>query len=80
MNKESHDIDLTLDDMKGEKFALMFREYFSTKDEKVSGFGVTRLNPDMSKHLETAKIFVKGLEIDIVNLRSETYTEDKRIP
>jgi len=51
MNKHSNDIDLTLDDMKGEQFALQFREYFAGKDEKVSGFGVTRLNPGMSKHL-----------------------------
>lgn len=28
MNKESHDIDLTLDDMKGEQFAQIFKEYF----------------------------------------------------
>ena len=80
MNKHSNDIDLTLDDMKGEQFALQFKEHFKGKDEKVSTVGVTRLNPDMSKHLETAKIFVKGLEIDIVNLRSEKYTEDTRIP
>lgn len=66
--------------MKGEQFALMFKDYFTKKNEKVSGFGVTRLNPDLSKHLETAKITIKGLEIDIVNLRSEKYTEDTRIP
>lgn len=46
----------------------------------MSGFGVTRLNPDLSKHLETATIQVKGLEIDIVNLRSEKYAHDTRIP
>lgn len=51
MQKESNDIDITLDDMKGEQFALMFKDYFTKKNEKVSGFGVTRLNPDLSKHL-----------------------------
>lgn len=34
----------------------------------------------MSKHLETATIRVEGQMIDLVNLRSETYTEDSRVP
>lgn len=37
-------------------------------------------NPEKSKHLETATTRLLGLEIDLVNLRSETYTEDSRIP
>ena len=36
-------------------------------------------NPEQSKHLETARMTVDGLELDLVNLRSETYT-DSRIP
>ena len=36
-------------------------------------------NPDQSKHLETAKMKLAGLEIDLVNLRSESYA-DSRIP
>ena len=34
----------------------------------------------MSKHLETATIRVEGQMIDLVNLRSETYTADSRVP
>ena len=34
----------------------------------------------MSKHLETATIKVDGLDIDLVNLRSEKYTEESRVP
>ena len=37
-------------------------------------------NPDQSKHLETATLRVDGISIDLVNLRSETYTQDSRIP
>ena len=34
----------------------------------------------MSWHLETATTKILGLDIDFVNLRSETYTDDSRIP
>ena len=37
-------------------------------------------NPEQSKHLETARMNVLGHEVDFVNLRSETYAEDSRIP
>ena len=36
-------------------------------------------NPEQSKHLETARMKLDGLELDLVNLRCETYT-DSRIP
>ncbi len=36
-------------------------------------------NPEQSKHLETARLKLAGLEIDLVNLRSESYA-DSRIP
>ena len=38
-------------------------------------------NPDQSKHLETARMKVAGLELDLVNLRSEKYADQtSRIP
>ena len=37
-------------------------------------------NPEQSKHLETARMKVAGLELDLVNLRSEEYAESSRIP
>ena len=45
-----------------------------------SGMGVILANPDQSKHLETATLRLHGLPIDLVHLRSESYTEDSRIP
>lgn len=30
-------------------------------------------NPDQSKHLETARMYVLGMEVDLVQLRSEEY-------
>ncbi|KAL9317742.1 hypothetical protein ACSQ67_014259 [Phaseolus vulgaris] len=37
-------------------------------------------NPDQSKHLETARMRLFDMWIDFVNLRSEEYTENSRIP
>ena len=48
--------------------------------EKASGFGVTKFNPDKSKHLETACVKIRDVWIDVVNLRGETYAENSRIP
>jgi len=44
------------------------------------GFGVIKANNEKSKHLETAVIKVMGEFIDLVNLRSEEYGEDSRVP
>ncbi|ORY09639.1 hypothetical protein BCR34DRAFT_625601 [Clohesyomyces aquaticus] len=37
-------------------------------------------NPEKSKHLETVTTKIMGLDIDLVNLRKETYTEESRNP
>lgn len=37
-------------------------------------------NPEKSKHLETATTHMLGIELDFVNLRSESYCQDSRIP
>jgi Poly A polymerase head domain len=41
---------------------------------------VIKANPDQSKHLETATMHLHGLSLDLVNLRSETYSDTSRIP
>jgi len=41
---------------------------------------VIKANSEKSKHLETATIKVEGVFIDLVNLRSEKYSEDSRVP
>lgn len=51
MGHESHDIDIALDDMMGEPFVKLMSEFLSNTNEKIGGFGVTKYNPDQSKHL-----------------------------
>lgn len=79
MGKESSDIDIALDDMFGEDFAEKLSDKLYQGSDKKK-FGVIKANSEKSKHLETATIKVHGVMIDLVNLRSEEYTDDSRVP
>jgi len=50
------------------------------KSKLVGGLHKIEANPEKSKHLETVTTRVLGLDIDLVNLRKETYTEESRNP
>ena len=78
---QSHDIDIALEGMMGLPFAELLQTYCgSVKDIPIAKIAKVERNPDRSKHLETAKATVLGIELDFVNLRSEEYAEDSRIP
>ena len=79
MGKHSVDIDIALDDMYGEEFAKLLNDKLHPDGVK-KGYGVIKSNSEKSKHLETATIRVHGMFVDLVNLRSEKYTEDSRVP
>ncbi|KAF3924077.1 hypothetical protein ABW21_db0209287 [Orbilia brochopaga] len=82
---KSHDIDIGINNMTGFEFAGHLSAYINAHPDEFNG-GVARSvhkiesNPDKSKHLETATTKLLGLDIDFVNLRSETYSEESRIP
>lgn len=64
---------------------LAFAEHFvdfvgNHKQLPVKSITKVESNPDQSKHLETAKTKVLDTELDFVNLRSEEYAGDSRIP
>ncbi|KAI1176700.1 hypothetical protein F4777DRAFT_587777 [Nemania sp. FL0916] len=86
---ESHDIDTAVNIMTGEAFAEKICEICEKPDivekHKITDTDVGNLhkiakNPDKSKHLETTTIKLFGFDVDFVNLRKETYTEDSRNP
>ncbi|TIA07977.1 hypothetical protein D6C80_09476 [Aureobasidium pullulans] len=52
----------------------------SGKSKIVGGLHKIEANPEKSKHLETVTTKILGLDIDLVNLRKETYSEDSRNP
>ena len=63
----------------GEEFVKLAIESLKQQGN-ARGFGVTKFNPEKSKHLETATIEVLGVWIDVVNLRGESYNENSRVP
>ncbi|WIA39536.1 hypothetical protein OEZ86_005625 [Tetradesmus obliquus] len=80
LGKESKDIDIALDNMLGKEFADKVNEYLASQGKETHTAAVIHSNPDQSKHLETARMKVNSLWIDLVNLRSETYADGSRIP
>ncbi len=55
-------------------------ELLKMEGEEVHHIGVIKVNPEQSKHLETAKMRVYHTWVDFVNLRAEAYAENSRIP
>lgn len=82
LGKDSVDIDLALDDLLGSEFAKHLNTYLELQGKVAGRIAIVPANSDKSKHLETAKIKINELDIDLVNLRSETYVSDAahRIP
>ncbi|KAF4452859.1 hypothetical protein F53441_4362 [Fusarium austroafricanum] len=86
---ESHDIDVAINAMTGVPFAQAMCDYCE-KPEAMAKHNIgpadigslhnVARNPEKSKHLETAMVKMFGLDLDFVNLRKETYTEDSRNP
>ena len=64
----------------GDTCGVQVNEYLTMKGEEVHTVGVIQTNPEQSKHLETARVRIRGVWIDLVNLRSEEYAEESRIP
>ncbi|KAL4883430.1 hypothetical protein BJY04DRAFT_226490 [Aspergillus karnatakaensis] len=92
---ESHDIDVAITNMTGYHFGMKLKEYLDIpenldKYRKNHENGelqhaLIRLhkidaNPEKSKHLETVTTRIFGFDVDLVNLRKESYTADSRTP
>ena len=76
MGINSYDMDIALENITGYEFAKLLEQKFK---DSMSNVNVVQINPDKSKHLETAVCRINGILIDFVNLRCEKYT-DTRIP
>ena len=80
MGAQPKDIDLMVDDMGGPAFARLVAEELGLSDPHV-----IRSNPEQSKHVETARIYMDlssgaRLEIDVAQARRDVYRGDSRIP
>ncbi|KAF9458754.1 hypothetical protein BDZ94DRAFT_1269959 [Collybia nuda] len=80
LGSQSHDIDIALSDIMGLPFAEHLAGFAESKGIKTGSISKIAQNPDRSKHLETATFKFLGLDIDLVNLRSEEYADSSRIP
>ncbi|KAI0994585.1 Nucleotidyltransferase [Podosphaera aphanis] len=89
LNIPSNDIDVAINIMTGATFTGKLQEYLMDKDNQekhclashdMGRVYKTEANPEKSKHLETSTMTILGYDIDFVNLRKETYTEDSRNP
>jgi len=79
----SDDIDISLRGITGAQFVKAIQDYVKNNPEAARFVGKTYLveqDIEKSKHLETAGIDLFGLKIDLVNLRSEQYAEESRVP
>ena len=77
---ESDDIDVALDDHTGAQFVDVINAVLVGDGAEAASVGIIKRNPEQSKHLETATMMLYDRWIDFVNLRSETYDQDSRIP
>ena len=68
LGKESDDIDIALNNMKGSNLATLINEELYPGKDKV---GIILQNAEKGKHLETATIKINNISIDFVNLRSD---------
>ena len=87
LGSTSNDIDISISSMTGYKFGMLMKEYLAQAgsrakyDEGIVGsLAKIEANPEKSKHLETITTKILGLDIDLVNLRKETYAGDSRNP
>ncbi|KAL4889531.1 ATP :tRNA-specific tRNA nucleotidyltransferase [Aspergillus ambiguus] len=90
----SQDIDVAINTMTGYQFGMRLKEYLDNPknlekyrtnhngemSEAIVSLHKIEANPEKSKHLETVTTKIFGLDIDLVNLRKETYTDDSRNP
>ena len=80
LGSQSNDIDVALSDIMGLAFAKHLSAFARVKGVEIGSITAIEQNPEQSKHLETATFKIFGLNIDLVNLRSEEYAESSRIP
>lgn len=84
LGKESNDLDIAINVLSGEEFALKLLAFAAANNihlgKNATSLHTIKKNPEKLKHLETCTTKLFGLDIDFVNLRNEQYTEDSRVP
>src|SRR5277367_2281822 len=81
LSQDNADIDVAINIATGVQFASHLKHYLSQAGitERFDCNTISR-NVEQSKHLETVTARFMGMELDFVNLRSEEYADNSRIP
>ena len=81
------DVDVGISCLTGESFSNFMKQYLlssttpSNHTADILGtLSTIKGNPEKSKHLETVTTKIYGIDVDLVNLRKETYSEESRNP
>ncbi|KAF8912926.1 hypothetical protein CPB84DRAFT_1759891 [Gymnopilus junonius] len=80
LGHQTNDMDVALSNIMGLAFAEHLRDFAHSKGVELGHITKIEQNPEQSKHLETATMKMFGMDIDLVNLRSEEYAVGSRIP
>ena len=87
LGSQSMDVDVGINTMTGLEFGNLMKQYLDRPETQakynqsiLGRLAKIEANPEKSKHLETVTTRILGLDIDLVNLRKETYAEDSRTP
>lgn len=94
LGHQSKDIDAALSTLSGKDFGQFFLEFYEQNGakykEEATRLGIDNMelnkivlveeDAEKSKHLAVAKMKLFGLEVDLVNLRTEVYASDSRTP
>lgn len=89
LGRPSHDIDVAINTMTGEAFGDALKAFceipeniknHDLQSQDIGNIHHIEKNPEKSKNLATATVKIFGLDVDFVNLRTETYAEDSRNP
>lgn len=80
LGNNSNDLDIAINSMTGEQFAEKLNCFLKDHGLETHSLHKIDKNPSKSKHLETCTTKLFDLPVDFVNLRSEEYTTESRIP
>ena len=83
----SKDVDVAINNMTGSEFGSLLKQFVELPEARdiyeqdiLGRLAKIEANPEKSKHLETATTKILGLDVDLVNLRKEKYSDDSRNP
>ncbi|CDO93341.1 unnamed protein product [Kluyveromyces dobzhanskii CBS 2104] len=80
LGNDSNDLDIAINTMTGEQFAEKLCAFLKERGLETHSLHTIDKNPSKSKHLETCTTKLFDVPVDFVNLRSEEYTLESRIP